>query len=88
MKIKQGFVIQEVGGQWVAVATGAAAKEFGGIVKLNDTAALVWRCLEKGLDCDAVVAHMVETYDVSEQKAAEDVDGLCVKLTAAGIVEG
>ena len=25
MNIKKGFVIQEVGGQWVAVATGAAA---------------------------------------------------------------
>lgn len=40
MNIKKGFVIQEVGGQWVAVATGAAAAEFSGIVKLNDTAAI------------------------------------------------
>ena len=43
MKIKKGFVIQEVAGQWVAVATGAAAKEFTGIVKLNATAAHVSR---------------------------------------------
>ena len=27
MKIKKGIVIQEVGGQWVAVATGSAAKD-------------------------------------------------------------
>ena len=87
MKIKQGFVIQEVGGQWVAVATGAAAKEFGGIIKLNDTAALVWKGLERGLFRDVIVAHMVQTYDVAEEKAAEDVDALCAKLHEAGIVE-
>lgn len=48
MNIKKGFVIQEVGGQWVAVATGAAAAEFSGIVKLNDTAAIAWRGIEEG----------------------------------------
>lgn len=52
MNIKKGFVIQEVGGQWVAVATGAAAAEFSGIVKLNDTAAIVWRG-DRGWVCHA-----------------------------------
>ena len=47
MRIRKGFVIQEVGGQWIAVATGEAAKQFGGIAKLNATGALVWRGLEE-----------------------------------------
>lgn len=47
MKIKKGFVIQQVGGQWVAVATGSAAVEFSGIVKLNDTAAIAWKGVEE-----------------------------------------
>ena len=87
MKIKKGFVIQEVAGQWVAVATGTAAKEFTGIVKLNATAAHVWKGLEQGLTREQIVTSVVETYDVSEQTAAEDVDALCQQLVQAGIAQ-
>lgn len=87
MKIKEGFVIQQVGGQWIAVATGKTAKEFGGIVKLNDTAALVWKGLEEGLSEQEIVARMVGEYDVTEQKAADDLRALCDKLLAAGIAQ-
>lgn len=87
MRIKKGFVIQEVGGQWVAVATGEAAKGFPGIVKLNATAALVWKALEEGLGRDAIAARMAQAYDVDEERAAADVDALCVRLRDAGIAE-
>lgn len=87
MKIKKGFVIQEVAGQWVAVATGSAAKDFSGIVKLNATAAHVWKGLEQGLTRDEIVAGMVEAYDIDEQTAGEDVDALCQQLMQAGIAQ-
>ena len=87
MKIKKGFVIQEVAGQWVAVATGAAAKEFTGIVKLNATAAHVWKGLEQGQTREQVIAGLVEAYDVNEQTAAGDVDALCQQLVQAGIAQ-
>lgn len=87
MKIKKGFVIQEVAGQWVAVATGSAAKDFSGIVKLNATAAHVWKGLEQGLARDEIVASMVEAYDIDEQTAGEDVDALLQRLVQAGIAE-
>ena len=61
MKIKKGFVIQQVGGQWVAVATGSAAVEFSGIVKLNDTAAIAWKGVEEGLSREQIVARVVES---------------------------
>ena len=87
MKIKKGFVIQEVAGQWVAVATGSAAKDFSGIVKLNATAAHVWKGLEQGQTREQIIAGMVEAYDVSEQTAGEDVDALLQRLVQAGIAE-
>lgn len=85
MNIKKGFVIQEVGGQWIAVATGAAAAEFSGIVKLNDTAAIVWRGIEEGLSRDQIVARVVESYDVDEPRVAADVDTFLQALVKAGI---
>ena len=87
MKIKKGFVIQEVAGQWVAVATGSAAKDFSGIVKLNATAAHVWKGLEQGQTREQIIANMVEAYDIDEQTAGEDVDALCQQLVQAGIAQ-
>ena len=37
MKIKKGFVLRDVAGRSVVVATEAAAKKFRGMVMLNDT---------------------------------------------------
>ena len=87
MRIRKGFVIQEVGGQWIAVATGEAAKQFGGIAKLNATGALVWRGLEEGLTRDEIVARMLAEYDATAEQAAADVDALCQRLLDAGIAE-
>ncbi len=85
MKIKKGFVVQQVGGQWVAVATGSAAVEFSGIVKLNDTAALAWKGIEEGLSREQIVARVVESYDVDEQQAGNDVDAFLRALVQSGI---
>lgn len=85
MKIKKGFVIQQVGGQWVAVATGSAAVEFSGIVKLNDTAALAWKGVEEGLSREQIVARVVESYDVDERQAGNDVDAFLRALVQSGI---
>ena len=87
MKIKKGFVIQEVAGQWVAVATGSAAKDFSGIVKLNATAAHVWKGLEQGQTREQIIAGMVEAYDIDEQTVGEEVDALLQRLVQAGIAE-
>ena len=45
MKIKKGFVLRDVAGRSVVVATGAAAKRFRGMVMLNETGK------EIGQDC-------------------------------------
>ncbi len=42
MKIKKGFVLRDVAGRSVVVATGAAAKRFRGMVMLNETGKEIW----------------------------------------------
>ena len=87
MKIKDGFVIRRVGNSFVAVATGDAVGSFNGMIKLNETAALVWEDLLKGLPLDEVVAHLCDEYDVDACRAREDVDALCRDLLDAGVAE-
>ena len=49
MKIRSGFILREVLGSPMVVATGDAARNFHGMIKLNETAGFIWRCLQDGL---------------------------------------
>lgn len=87
MQIKEGFVIRHVGDSFVAVATGDAVGSFNGMIKLNETAALVWEDLQKGLPLDEIVAHLCDEYDVDACRARADVVALCGDLLDAGVAE-
>lgn len=42
MKIKDGFMLRKVGGQYVVVAFGEASRSFNGIIRLNETGKFLW----------------------------------------------
>jgi hypothetical protein len=39
--------------------------------QLNETAMLIWRCLEKGMSRAQIIEEMVSIYDVTPERAAE-----------------
>ena len=45
MKIKKGFVLRDVGGKLIAVATGEAGRAFHGMITLNPSARVLWDAL-------------------------------------------
>lgn len=73
MKIKKGFIIRKVGGENIVVPIGAAAKDFHGMVKLNESGAFLWNFFCKGHTTEEAVQAILETYDVDEKTAREDV---------------
>lgn len=87
MHIKQGFVMREVAGQHVAIATGEASKTFHGMVKLNATGAFIWQGIEKGRDADAIAQGLAATYGVDPAKAAADVDAFISRMAEQGFLE-
>lgn len=88
MKIKQGFVMRDVAGQAVAIATGEASKSFHGMVKLNDTGAFIWNGIEKGLDEAEIAEQLTASYDVEVDQALKDVESFIARMRDAGLVEG
>lgn len=88
MKIKQGFVMRDVAGQAVAIATGEASKSFHGMVKLNDTGAVIWNGIEKGLDEAEIAEQLTAGYDVEADQALKDVESFIARMRDAGLVEG
>ncbi len=88
MKLKQGFIISQVGEEYVAVATGEASSWFHGIVRLNETGAEIWKGLAEGLDREAIAAKLLREYDeVDQETALNAVDSIIEKLGAANILE-
>lgn len=88
MKIKQGFVMRDVAGQAVAIATGEASKSFHGMVKLDDTGAFIWNGIEKGLDEAEIAGQLAASYDVEVGQALKDVESFIARMRDAGLVEG
>jgi len=86
MKIIGGMVVTQVGDDWVAVPTGEASNTLHGIVRLNDTAKVVWDALAEGLDEQAAAARLTERYEVDDARALESVRGAVDKLEAAGLL--
>ena len=87
MKIKKGFVMREVAGQSVIIAVGAAAKSYNGMIKLNDTAKIAWRCLENGCEIDDMVNAIIDEYDVDKETVKKDMEKFIEALEGANILE-
>ena len=87
MKIKDGFILREVAGNYIVVAVGEAVKNFNGVINLNETGAFLWKILDKGGDEESLTAALLGEYDVSEEIARADVKAFISKLTEAGLVK-
>lgn len=87
MKIKSGFIVKEIAGQYVVIALGAASKIFNGIIKLNDSGKFIWDKLAVGADKDEIVNALLEEYDVDRTVAEADVDKFIDELKGANILE-
>lgn len=71
MKVKSGFMVRPVGGKIVAIAVGDRAKEFNGMITLNETGKFVWKCLEKDTTIEKIVAKLMKEYDIDEATAQD-----------------
>ena len=87
MKLKKGFVTYQLGSEQMMVAAGAAAKQFHGMVRSNETAAFIVNCLKKETDEETIVEAMLREYDAPRETVQADVHRIVEKLREIGAVE-
>lgn len=87
MEVKKGMVLREVAGRTVVIPTGAASREFNGMVKLNDTGRLIWEGLAEGKSEEEIAASLTQKYQVSGEGALRDVRNFASKMTEAGFLQ-
>lgn len=87
MKIKEGFVLRSIAGSNIVVPIGAASVDFNGMITLNDSAAFLWKRLEKGAEIDDLVKALLDEYDVDEDTARNCSIAFIEELKKAECVE-
>lgn len=88
MKIKEGFIMREVAGKYVVVPVGVGTDIFKGMIQMNGLGAFLWKKLKEEQTKESLIESVLENYEVSGEKAAEDIDKFIEKLTDAGILSG
>ena len=85
MKLKDGFLLRNVAGQAVVLPMGGTVN-LNTMITLNETGAFLWERLEKETDEAALVAALLEEYDVSEATAIKSVAAFIDKLNNHGFL--
>lgn len=80
MKLKYNFEYVDLEEQIVAVPIGENAKSFHGVVKLNESAALIMKLLQDGMNEEAIVDYILKEYDISEDALRPAVHECIMKL--------
>lgn len=87
MKIRDGFMLHEVAGQWVIVPLGERVVELNGIMMLTESGALLWKALEKDVSEEELVQAVLMEYIVDAVTAERDVQEFIEDIRGKGLLE-
>ena len=59
MKIKNGFILRDVGNKTFVVAVGELSKTFNGMITLNETGKYIWQLLDNEITEEEIVAKII-----------------------------
>ena len=87
MKIKSGFAKRNIAGSEIVVPVGNKAMEFNGMITLNESGGFFWDCLVEGCTKEQLLSKVLLEYEVTEQKASEDIDKFLDMLRENNLLE-
>lgn len=87
MRIKKEYVLREVANTWIVVPIGKSAVNFNGILSLNETGRFIWQQLEKGASEKDIIEALTSSYDVSPEKAQNDISSFITKIREINCIE-
>lgn len=87
MKQNPDFVITDVADSHILVPVGKAAVNFNSIISLNEMGQIIWNMLEKETTSEEILSAILAEYDVTEEKAREDIDKFIAQLRETGCIE-
>lgn len=83
--VLSGFLLRNSAGMWNLLDLNHPELSYKAPLRLNETAAEIWKKLEAGLTFDEIIVNLSESYDVSEEEVRKDVYEFKEKLKAFGV---
>jgi hypothetical protein len=87
MKIKSGYLLREVAGQFIVVPVGNQAISFNGIITLNKSGKVIWEVMQKETSVEEIVQALKKVFEVSDEVANKDVNTFLETLKKHSLVE-
>ncbi len=88
MKLKQGFEVVEMEGDYLALPTGENVAAFAGSVVLNEvSAALLREMAQRECSREDLLELLLNEYEVEREVAAADLDGILKTFSELGLIQ-
>ena len=88
MKIKEGFVLREMCGEYIVAGEGLQHINFNKLISLNSTAAFLWKALVgKEFTQESMAQLLVDEYDIDMELAMTDSGNLMKSWKESEIAE-
>lgn len=87
MKIREGYMLDTIGEQKIAVSLNYIKGQFSGMIKLNPVGAFIWERLLEDTTEEEIVAAVKEKYEVDDHIVRKDVQIFLRKLKDNGMLE-
>ena len=86
MRLVEGFMLRKVLNEWIAVPCGDSALRMSGLISMNETGAFLFSALQQAHTEESLCALLLETYDTTEEIAAEDVRRFIDRMRKANLL--
>lgn len=88
MRIRKGFVLRKICGEWVIEGEGLEQIDFNKLVILNTSAAYLWEQVEeKDFSVEQLADLLIKRYGIARELAVRDAASLCEQWVKVELVE-
>lgn len=87
MKIKDGFILKDVAGSKIVIATGAERLNFNGVMTFNDVGAYIFNLLDGSNTQEDIAGKIKAEYNVEAEIAERDVETFLNKLRKYNLLD-
>ena len=87
MKIKDGYILKDVAGSKIVIATGTAKIDFNGVMTFNEVGADIFNLLNGENTAEDIISKITADYDVKKERAEADFNAFICKLREHNLLD-
>ena len=86
MNLNKDFILRNIAGESILVATGSATQDFNGMITLNEVATFILENIDECETEEVLVEKVLEEFEIDEETARSDVREFLNQAIKFGIV--